>query len=121
MTADLLARTVGRAWGSSDVTYRKLVNVAVGLGTGDVAPILQRTEQSLRELRGKLESSGTLLARTQTRLEELESRVRTTALTQDEVAQLKAAAKALQEVQQTQRASQALGLQPPSVAVKNQK
>ncbi len=100
MTADELPGVVGRAWGSSNVTYAKLVNVAVGLGVGDMAPIVKRAENYLHDLRAKLETGSKTLSRAQDRLEQLESKVSMVNIQQEEIAQLKAAVKALQRVVQ---------------------
>ncbi len=121
MTTDELPRVVGRAWSSSDVTYKKLVNVAVGLGSGDMAPILKRTGNDLRNLRAKLETSGKALAHAQTRLEELESKVSALNVQQEEIAQLKAAVKALQQVTQRSGFLQADGSQARSLVIESQK
>ena len=50
MTANDFARAVGRAWSSSDRGFTKLVNVVVGVSSGDVATALSKQEGRIRAL-----------------------------------------------------------------------
>ena len=54
MTADEFTRVVGRAWSASNETGLKLVNVAIGLNTGDVAMLVHKQEAELAVFKAAL-------------------------------------------------------------------
>lgn len=54
MTVDEFARVVGRAWGSSDNESLKLVNVVVGLNSGEITGIIKKQQQENQDLKAQL-------------------------------------------------------------------
>lgn len=54
MTAEEFTKVVGRSWSSSDNHSLKLVNVAVGLNSGDIATFVQRQMVELENTRSQL-------------------------------------------------------------------
>jgi hypothetical protein len=83
MTASEFAKVVGRAWTSSDQQGVKLVNVAVGLGAGDVAAAVQRQESATTALMEELAAASRAIRGMQTELDAMRSQV----LVLDELAQ----------------------------------
>lgn len=54
MTADEFGKVVGRAWGSSDNEFLKLVNVVVGLNSGDIAGVIKKQQRESQSLKVQL-------------------------------------------------------------------
>jgi hypothetical protein len=55
MTADEFGKVVGRAWGSSDNEFLKLVNVVVGLNSGDIASLIKKQHRENQSLKVQLD------------------------------------------------------------------
>lgn len=102
MTSDEFPKVVGRAWGTSRLQSAKLVNVAVGLNASEMAPVVRRVENTVRELRAKLEANAQILARTEERMTGLESRMQIMSIHQEELSQLRTALEALQRPTRTE-------------------
>ncbi len=92
MTADEYAKAFGRAWTASDQDHVKLVNVAVGLDSGDVAAAVRRQESETATLREALASTSQEIQAVRSELETLREQILAFDDLAREVAQLRAAA-----------------------------
>lgn len=62
MTVDEFAKVVGRAWGSSDNEFVKLVNVVIGLNSGDIVNIIKKQGRENQNLKAQLDELKTEVA-----------------------------------------------------------
>lgn len=63
MTADEFSMVLGRAWGSSDDKFLKLINVVVGLNQGDISTFVRRQMSELQQTRSEVDELRTEVAR----------------------------------------------------------
>ncbi|UCE18932.1 MAG: hypothetical protein JSV84_00850, partial [Gemmatimonadota bacterium] len=71
MTADEFSKIVGRAWSTSESPSLSLVNVAIGVNSGDVASIVKRQETQNRQLRSQVEGLSQRMAQLERTLERI--------------------------------------------------
>jgi len=75
MTADEFLKVVGRAWSTSDSESLKLVNVVVGLNSGDIASIVKSQMEDNQLLESKLHTNMKELQQTRSELAALQNEV----------------------------------------------
>jgi hypothetical protein len=63
MKADDYARIVGMAWSSSASEGANMVNVAIGLNTGDISKVVAEQSKEISELKGQISEINSLLAK----------------------------------------------------------
>lgn len=75
MTSRESQLVIGRAWQSSSATARKLINTAVGLHPGELAPLLSRTEAQVADLEAEVRAHAASLGALNARMADLEARL----------------------------------------------
>jgi hypothetical protein len=69
MTADEFSRVVGRAWSNSENPALNVINIVIGVNSGDVASIVKRQESQNNELRSQVEDLSQRMAQLEKTLE----------------------------------------------------